>query len=260
MSRYIEDAVKTRLGRCYAEAAAAGAPALVTAVTTTAGRSPAWQADVWRAAGKAAAGASPDVQRAAATAMLAALEAADDHERRVRLVVAVAPLVAGDEVTRLRRWLSAHDASASDRGVRRLATAGLARNPHADARLAVIDLALPAQSSDAIAKLDADKPLKLEIVIRPDSLEVGDRHGGNLLPIGDRIPDVATAAGIAAGVRTTGLRRDTCIAGPAHRPRPGWRPIGRTHAEPATSSSSRCSASANGDETGTTATRPAVST
>ena len=59
-------------------------------------------------------------------------------------------------------------------------------------RLAVIDLALPAQSSDAIAKLDADKPLKLEIVIRPGSLEVGDRHGGNLLPIGDRIPDVAT--------------------------------------------------------------------
>ncbi len=37
-------------------------------------------------------------------------------------------------------------------------------------RLSVIDLALPAQSSDAIAKLEADKPLKLEVVIRPDSL------------------------------------------------------------------------------------------
>ena len=58
-------------------------------------------------------------------------------------------------------------------------------------RLAVIDLALPAQSSDAIAKLDPDKPLKLEIVIRTGSLEVGDRHGGNLLPIGDGIANVA---------------------------------------------------------------------
>ena len=59
-------------------------------------------------------------------------------------------------------------------------------------RLAVIDLALPAQSSDAIAKLDPDKPLKLEIVIRHDGLQVQDRHGGSLTPIGDRIPNVAS--------------------------------------------------------------------
>ena len=59
-------------------------------------------------------------------------------------------------------------------------------------RLSVIDLALPAQSSDAIAKLDADKPLKLEVVIRRDSLQVQDRHGGSLTPIGDGIPNVAT--------------------------------------------------------------------
>ncbi|MGZ5241774.1 MAG: ExbD/TolR family protein, partial [Caldimonas sp.] len=58
--------------------------------------------------------------------------------------------------------------------------------------LAVIDLSLPAQSSEAIAKLDADKPLKLEIVIRPASLEVQDRIGGSLVPIGDRIPNLAT--------------------------------------------------------------------
>ena len=58
-------------------------------------------------------------------------------------------------------------------------------------RLAVIDLALPAQSSDAVARLDPDKPLKLEIVIRAGGLEVGDRHGGNLLPIGDGIANVA---------------------------------------------------------------------
>jgi biopolymer transport protein ExbD len=58
-------------------------------------------------------------------------------------------------------------------------------------RLAVIDLALPAQSSDAIFQLDKDKPLKLEIVIRHDGLQVQDRHGGSLTPIGDRIPNVA---------------------------------------------------------------------
>ena len=59
-------------------------------------------------------------------------------------------------------------------------------------RLSVIDLALPAQSSDAIAKLDADKPLKLEVVIRHNALQVQDRHGGSLTPIGDSIPNVAT--------------------------------------------------------------------
>ena len=58
-------------------------------------------------------------------------------------------------------------------------------------RLAVIDLALPAQSNDAIFKLDPDKPLKLEIVIRHDGVQVQDRHGGNLMPIGDKIPNVA---------------------------------------------------------------------
>ena len=58
-------------------------------------------------------------------------------------------------------------------------------------RLAVIDLSLPAQSSDAIATLDADKPLHLEIVIRPASLQVQDRLGGSLVPIGDDIPNVA---------------------------------------------------------------------
>ena len=34
--------------------------------------------------------------------------------------------------------------------------------------------------------------LKLEIVIRPDGLQVQDRHGGSLTPIGDRIPNVAS--------------------------------------------------------------------
>ncbi|HEX2540138.1 MAG TPA: biopolymer transporter ExbD [Caldimonas sp.] len=53
-------------------------------------------------------------------------------------------------------------------------------------RLAVIDLSLPAQSSDAIQKLDPDKPLKLEVVVRADGLDVQDKHGGLL----DRIPNV----------------------------------------------------------------------
>jgi biopolymer transport protein ExbD len=44
-------------------------------------------------------------------------------------------------------------------------------------RLSVIDLTLPAQSSAAIEKLKADD-LKLEITIRPDAIEVGDKVGG----------------------------------------------------------------------------------
>lgn len=55
-------------------------------------------------------------------------------------------------------------------------------------RLAVIDLALPAPSSEAIEKLDATKPLKLEVVVRRDALEVGDRIGGLI----QRIPALAT--------------------------------------------------------------------
>ena len=43
-------------------------------------------------------------------------------------------------------------------------------------RLAVIDLSLPAQNS-GLEQLKAED-LKLEIVVRPESLEVGDRIGG----------------------------------------------------------------------------------
>ena len=43
-------------------------------------------------------------------------------------------------------------------------------------RLTVIDLSLPAQNS-SVEQLKADN-LQLEVVIRPDSLEVGDRIGG----------------------------------------------------------------------------------
>ena len=44
-------------------------------------------------------------------------------------------------------------------------------------RLAVMDQTLPAQSSNKLEQLKAND-LKLEIVIRPDALEVGDRIGG----------------------------------------------------------------------------------
>lgn len=44
-------------------------------------------------------------------------------------------------------------------------------------RLAVIDLTLPAQSS-GVEQLDPKNPLKLEVVIRQDALEVGDKIGG----------------------------------------------------------------------------------
>ena len=51
-------------------------------------------------------------------------------------------------------------------------------------RLSVIDLSLPAQSSGAVEQLKVND-LKLEIVMRPDALEVGDRIGGLI----QRIPN-----------------------------------------------------------------------
>jgi biopolymer transport protein ExbD len=44
-------------------------------------------------------------------------------------------------------------------------------------RLAVLDLSLPAQSNSSVEQLKVEE-LKLEVVIRPDSLDVGDRIGG----------------------------------------------------------------------------------
>ena len=59
-------------------------------------------------------------------------------------------------------------------------------------RLAVIDISLPAQNSD-VEKVKAGN-LQLEVVIRPDSLEVGDRIGGLI----QRIPNVATGHDVHA--------------------------------------------------------------
>ncbi len=59
-------------------------------------------------------------------------------------------------------------------------------------RLAVIDLSLPAQSS-GVAQLKVDD-LQLEVVIRGDALEVGDRIGGLI----QRIPNITTGPDVQA--------------------------------------------------------------
>jgi hypothetical protein len=59
-------------------------------------------------------------------------------------------------------------------------------------RLTVIDLALPAQSS-GVEQLKVDE-LKLEVVIRPDALEVGDKIGGLI----QRIPNTPRGYDTAA--------------------------------------------------------------
>src|SRR5664279_5556161 len=56
--------------------------------------------------------------------------------------------------------------------------------------LAVIDLALPAQSNEKLEQLKVDD-LKLEVVVRPEAIEVGDRIGGLI----QRIPATAAFAG-----------------------------------------------------------------
>ena len=56
--------------------------------------------------------------------------------------------------------------------------------------LAVVDLSLPAQSNEQIQKLDPDKPLKLEVIVRKGWVEVNDKHGGRL--IDPPIPNLAS--------------------------------------------------------------------
>lgn len=60
-------------------------------------------------------------------------------------------------------------------------------------RLAVIDLSLPAQSSGAVEQLKENK-LQLEVVLRPDAIEIGDRVGGLIqrIPNTDKGYDLTT--------------------------------------------------------------------
>jgi biopolymer transport protein ExbD len=60
-------------------------------------------------------------------------------------------------------------------------------------RLAVLDLTLPAQSSEKIEKLSANN-LQLEVVVRSEALEVGDRIGGLI----ERIPSSTSGPDVRA--------------------------------------------------------------
>lgn len=70
-------------------------------------------------------------------------------------------------------------------------------------RLSVIDLSLPAQSNNAVEQLKVDD-LKLEIVIRPDALEVGDKIGGLIqrIPMVGGAHDLATLNSLAQAIKT----------------------------------------------------------
>jgi biopolymer transport protein ExbD len=62
-------------------------------------------------------------------------------------------------------------------------------------RLAVVDMALPAQNTGGAAEQLKVDHLQLEVVVRPDALEVGDRIGGLIQRIPHTTsgqPDVAT--------------------------------------------------------------------
>ena len=62
-------------------------------------------------------------------------------------------------------------------------------------RLSVLDVSLPAQNS-GVEQLKENN-LQLEVVIRPDTLEVGDRIGGLI----QSIPNVAAATGAVHDVK-----------------------------------------------------------
>lgn len=70
-------------------------------------------------------------------------------------------------------------------------------------RLAVIDLSLPAQSSSALEQLKVDN-LQLEIVVRAEALEVGDRLGGLIqrIPATEKGLDLASLATLVQQLKT----------------------------------------------------------
>jgi len=70
-------------------------------------------------------------------------------------------------------------------------------------RLAVIDLTLPAQNNAALEQVKENN-LQLEIVVRPDALEVGDRIGGLIerIPATDKGPDLRALTALAEQLKT----------------------------------------------------------
>lgn len=83
-------------------------------------------------------------------------------------------------------------------------------------RLSVLELSLPAQSS-GVEQLKVDD-LKLEVVIRPDALEVGDRIGGLIqrIPNGAAGPDTKALAALVLALkqRFPDTRSATVLASP----------------------------------------------
>lgn len=70
-------------------------------------------------------------------------------------------------------------------------------------RLAVIDLTLPAQNAPGLEQLKTDN-LQLEIVVRPEALEVGDRLGGLIqrIPATAQGPDVKALSTLIQQIKT----------------------------------------------------------
>ncbi len=70
-------------------------------------------------------------------------------------------------------------------------------------RLAVIDLTLPAQNAPGMEQVTANN-LQLEIVVRTEALEVGDRIGGLIqrIPATPTGPDVRSLATLVQQIKT----------------------------------------------------------
>ena len=86
-------------------------------------------------------------------------------------------------------------------------------------RLAVLEVTLPAQASGALDKLDADT-MHLEVVLRADAIEVGDRVGGLIQRIPVTHQDGHNLPALAALLREIKLRfpqqtQATLLAEPA---------------------------------------------
>ncbi len=70
-------------------------------------------------------------------------------------------------------------------------------------KLSVLELALPAAAAPGLEQLKAED-LQLEIVLRPDALEVGDRIGGLIqrIPSTAQGPDTAALQTLMQGIKT----------------------------------------------------------
>jgi biopolymer transport protein ExbD len=70
-------------------------------------------------------------------------------------------------------------------------------------RLAVIDLTLPAQNAASVEQLKVDN-LQLEIVVRAEALEVGDRIGGLIqrIPATSKGPDLQALSALMLQLKT----------------------------------------------------------